>query len=289
VDLVTPNALLAQVDAATLAQLACAPIQVRAGEVLLQPWAAETHAYFPVTAVFSLISTMEGGESAEVAIVGREGMIGLAGVLGGGESATTCVARVSGSCLRVSAAAVRACRQRGGMLRAVLDRYTTSRLIQVAQVSACSRLHQIGGRLARWLLDLQDRVGDERLHLPQQSIADSMGVHRPTIAVELQKLHAAGAIVYRDRIVTIANRPRLEALACECHAALHREFENLFTPITDPGVPAGEPGAADVAVLRDIAGRLLVASLREQEARERAEAARDEATSTPSGRAGLPK
>lgn len=284
----TTNALLDLVAAEVLAQLACTTVEVRTGDVLLQSGAAETHAYFPVTAVLSLVSTMESGESTEVAIVGREGMVGLAGVLSGGDSPTSCVARVGGVCLRASASVVRAARLRGGVLRAVLDRYTTSRLIQTTQVAACGRLHSIGDRLARWLLGLHDRVGDDRLHLPQQSIADSLGVHRPTIAVELQKLHAAGAIAYRDRTVTIVSRPRLESLSCECHKAMHREFVNLFRPIADPGADATviESDTADVAVLRDIAGRLLVASIREQEARERAEAARREGASraTASGR-----
>jgi len=280
VDLPTTNALLELVDKATLDQLACTLVELQPGQVLLQSGAPEVHAYFPINAVLSLMSTMESGSSSEVALVGREGMVGLFGVLAGSESATSCIVQIGGTCLRTSAAAVRVGRLRSGALRNAIDRYITARLIHVAQVAACGRLHPIGNRLARWLLALHDRVDADRFKLSQQHIADSLGVHRPTIAVELQKLDAIGAIVYRSRTVGIANRLLLESVACECHAALHREYVNLFRPIGPP--PARESSAAQangvmgIEVLRSIAGRLLVTSLREQQARERAEAANEE-------------
>ncbi len=268
------NALLDPVDKATIDQLGCALVELQPGQVVMQSGEPEMHVYFPLTAVLSLMSTMENGSSAEVALVGREGMVGLAGVLAGSDSPTSCIVQIGGSCLRTSAAAVRAARLRSDALRAAIDRYITARLIHVAQVAACGRLHPIGSRLARWLLALSDRADVDQFRLSQQHIADSLGVQRPTIALELQRLDAAGAIVYQSRTVSIANRVQLESLACECHAALHREYVSLFSPVAPP--PSQEPvSEGDVAIeaLRGIAGRLLVASLREQEARELAEAA----------------
>lgn len=164
--------------------------------------------------------------------------------------------------------------QQRSEVRQTLDRYTTARLVQVAQVGACNRLHPIGNRLVRWILTLRDRIDRDYIHVSQQSMADALGVHRPTIAVELQRLNKTGAIVYRNRMVRIVDRPRLESFACECHTALHREYVNLFRPLTSPEAvdPAPDGGVA-IDALRNIAGRLLIASLHEQAARERAEAA----------------
>jgi CRP-like cAMP-binding protein len=198
--------------------------EVHAGQVLLLPGAAGAHAYFPITAALSLISTMVNGDSCEIALVGSEGMVGLAGVLGAHDNSTSCVVQVGGACWRISANAVSAARQRNTAVRDRLDRYTTARLIQVARLAACNRLHHIGSRLARWLLMLHDRIGRDHLRLSQQSIANSLGVRRPTIALELQRLHHTGAIVYRSRVVKIADRMRLESLACECHQSLHRDY-----------------------------------------------------------------
>ena len=270
------NALLDCVNPLTSLALAGSIEELTAGQVLLESGMPEVDVYFPISAVLSLTSTMAGGESCEVALVGREGMVGLAGVLAATESPTSCIVQVGGTCLRTSAESVRVARRSHVALHEALDRYTTARLVQMAQVAACNRLHPIGRRLARWLLMLRDRVERDHLRLSQQSIADALGVHRPTIALELQRLHASGAIAYRSRIVKIADRARLESLACECHHALHREYVRLFRPMAEPESAAGaasqESGAAAIEALRTIAGRLLITSLHEQAARERAEA-----------------
>lgn len=269
------NALLHPIDPFGTLAVGGTVEELSAGQVLLQPGEPETDVYFPVTAVVSLMSTMASGDCCEVTLVGREGLVGLSGVLGALESSTSCVVQVGGTCVRASAQAVRTARQGNATVRAAFDRYTTSRLIQVAQVAACSRLHPINGRLARWLLMLRDRIDRDHLQLSQQSIANSLGVHRPTIAIELQRLHATGAITYRSRTVNFTDRARLESLACECYDALHREYVHLFRRVEalgSAGAAGGEVDGAAIEVLRGIAGRLLVSSLAEQAARERAEA-----------------
>lgn len=278
---VQANGLLQLLDDDAILELDCVPVEVRSGEWLQRSGAPGQHAYFPLTAVVSLVSTTAGGGSVEVATVGREGMVGLAGVLGAPEGVTDNLVQIGGTCLRSTTAAARAARARTGVARAVFDRYTTARLIQVARTAACHRLHPIGARLSRWLLGLHDRIDGNTFNLPQQTVADMLGVQRPTITVELGRLHDAGAITYRDRQVKIVDRRKLEDLACDCHAALHTEYMNLFSPVvqhapprTGGASPAPDRGGrADLETLREIAGRLMVVSIREQEAREEAEAA----------------
>ena len=270
------NALLELMDPLGALGVGGSYEDVVSGQILLQPGAPEVDVYFPVNAVLSLRQTMSGGASCESALVGREGMVGLTGVLGMSDSPTACVVSIGGTCLRAPATAVRAARDGNATVRAALDRYTTARLIQVAQVAACNRLHPIGRRLARWILMLHDRIDGDHLALSQQNIANALGVHRPTIALELQRLHRAGAIFYRSRIIKIIDRGRLESVACECHAALHREYVSLFHARAEGASKSVEPPRGDAAALealRTIAGRLLVTSLQEQSARERAEAA----------------
>jgi len=159
-------------------------------------------------------------------------------------------------------------------VRAALDRYTTMRLVYVAQAAACSRLHPLGARLARWLLGLHDRIDGDAFVLSQQRIADALGAHRPSVAAELQRLDGAGGIRYRSRTVAITDRGRLEGIACECHSALHRAYEELFRPLDEAEAEASAaPGTSSLEALRDIAARLLAISKAERDARERAESA----------------
>ena len=276
-ELPSTNALLDHLDSLSVLAIGGTIEEVKSGQVLLTAGAPEVDVYFPITSVLSLMSTMPSGHSCEVAVVGREGMVGLAGVLATADSSSTCVVHVGGTCLRASASAVRAARNSSVAVRETLDRYTTARLIEVAQVAACNRLHPIGPRLARWLLMLHDRIDTNHLRISQQTIASSLGVHRPTVALELQRLHRLGAILYRSRIVRITDRARLESLACECHPALHAEYVRLFRQLPadwrSEEVGADGSGTAAIEALRQIAGRLLMSSLHEQAARQRADAA----------------
>ena len=269
------NSLLQLVDQGTLRRLNAVRVEVLPGQVLQQSAEPETYAFFPITAVVSIVSKMSTGASVEVATVGREGVAGLSDLLGGCNSPTENIVQVGGACVRIPTASIRDARHIYPDLGAALDRYTTARLIQVAQIAACHRLHPIAARLPRWLLGVHERANTNVFRLQQQNIADMLGVHRPTIAMELQRLHATGAITYRGRMLTIADRPRLESLACECHASLHREFVTLCAPLDRrPEVTEIDSAArADLETLRELAGRLLLASLHAQEAREQAETA----------------
>jgi signal transduction histidine kinase len=260
-------------------------VQLKARDVMQEPGMPALHLYFPVDAVISLISTTENGASVEVGLVGREGMIGLAGVLGTVERGTSAVVLVSGTAVRVPTASVKAVRLTDASVRKAIDLYIEARFFQTAQAVACSRLHPLHARLARWLLGVHDRIAGNEFVVSQESIADLLGVHRPTVSIALQQIQDEGAIVRRGRAIVIADRSRLNALACECYRVLDQEFERLLsargngpealsaTAAASRSQPEESDPTAALEAMREIAGRLLLVSIREQEAREQAEEA----------------
>ena len=269
------------------------PVELRAHDVLQQAGAPGLYAYFPVTAVVSLVATMEGGDSAEVAVVGREGMVGLAAVLGRMDGPATPVVQIEGTALRTTTAELKAARAACPTFRTTLDHYTQARLIQVAQTAACNRLHPVDARLARWLLGIHDRIDGDRFRLSHESMAQVLGVYRPTVTTALQRLKDEGVIGHEGRTLVIADRAAAEALACECYGVVRAEFERLLQPQAreegeGPPAPARERGlveraaverrevdrvSADRVAIREIAGRLLLAGIHEQELREEADRA----------------
>jgi len=259
-------------------------VDVEARQVLIEPGESVPYVYFPLTAVLSLVLTTEAGDSTGVGIVGREGMVGLAGVLGSIEGSTAAEVLVPGTSLRIPSAALRTARAASPWVRQSLDTYTQARLIQMAQTAVCNRLHGIDGRLTRWLLAIHERVDGSEFVLSHERLAELLGVHRPTISTALQLLQRQGAIGRHARAIVVRDRHVLERLTCECHWTLARDVARSFShvgagPATawqaeddqTPPEPRADNSTEDV--VREIAGRLLVVSLREQEARERAEAA----------------
>ena len=259
-------------------------VEVEARQVLIEPGEPVPYVYFPLSAVLSLVLTTEAGDSTGVAIVGREGMVGLAGVFGSIEGSTAAEVLVPGTALRVASAALRTARAASPWVRQSLDAYTQARLIQVAQTAVCNRLHGIDARLTRWLLAIHERVDGNEFVLSHERLAELLGVHRPTISTALQVLQRQGALGRHGRAIVVRDRHALERLSCECHWALARDVARSFSHVGaghvtewrpdddhSPAVPHVGNGVEDV--VREIAGRLLVVSLREQEARERAEAA----------------
>jgi CRP-like cAMP-binding protein len=277
------NVLLALVDAETRSGMSSlVPVQLQARQVLHEPGTPALFVYFPVTAVVSLMSMMEDGSSAEVSLIGREGMLGLDAVFGTVEGPTTAVVQIAGSALRMPTATLRTAHLNSAVLRQMLDLYSEARFIQVAQTAACNRLHPVEARLGRWLLDVHDRIEGNALTLQQEFIGQMLGVQRPTISTALGHYQQLGLIEYRGRTLNIVDRAGIEAAACECYATLQREFERLFRrrlsgealppPVLSPAV-AGAVATAALKTMRDITGRLLLATLREQQAREEAELA----------------
>lgn len=283
-DIAPQNRLLALLGEAVADLEPLSPVQLAVRAPLLESGVPALHVYFPITAVISLVSTMETGASAEVALVGREGMVGLSDVLGPAETQTSAAVRISGTAVPVATAILRTARRANTVIGRVFDLYTEAHLIQVAQIAACNRLHSLEQRLARWLLAIHDRVEGDAFVVAQEVIADMLGVRRPTVSIALKRLQEQRAIERRGRTIVIADRRVLEGLTCECHHVLRDTFDRVFSRgAGSTTMSSARPGlrsrvaegqtAAGLEAMRDIAGRLLLANIKEQEARETAEAA----------------
>jgi CRP-like cAMP-binding protein len=188
------------------------------------------YAYFPTTCVLSLVTEMSNGQTVEVATVGNEGMSGLPLFLQTrrtSEHRSFC--QIPGESLRIPAEAFMAGFDRVASLRQLLQRYTMTLFAQVAQSSACNRLHPIEQRCARWLLLTHDRVGTDQFPLTQDFLAQMLGVHRTSVNAVAQTLSEAGAIRYVRGVISVVDRSKLEAASCECYEVIVRESERNGT------------------------------------------------------------
>ena len=230
------NRLLASLPQAAYAQLLpqLEPVTLVLRQVLAEPGEPIGHVHFPTTAVVSLLTVLERGTAVETATVGNEGMVGLPLFLGTDRAPGKAVCQVAGTSLRLPAAAFRTAAA-DGPLHARLHRYTQALFTQVAQVVACNPVHLIEARCARWLLMTHDRVGTDRFPLTQEFLAQMLGVRRSTVTVAASRLQQAGLIRYRRGILTVVDRARLEAAACECYRVVADEFHRLL----DDGAPGG--------------------------------------------------
>lgn len=184
--------------------------------------------YFVHSGVVSLVNDLEDGTSVEVATVGPEGMVGLPVFLDGSLIAGRAFVQVPGSASRVEAEAFRRALERMPQLRRLLSRYTLALINQLAQNSACNRVHEIEQRLARWLLQTQDRVHGPTFPLTQEFMAQMLGVSRPRVSIGANILQKAGLISYVRGQITVTDRPGLEAASCECYRVVRGQFERLI-------------------------------------------------------------
>lgn len=184
------------------------------------------HVYFPISSVVSLVTEMRNGQSVEVATIGNEGMAGLPLFLQTRRTSEhRAFSQVPGKALRMGSEVFLDCVDRVPALRLLLQRYTMTLFAQVAQSSACNRLHPIEQRCARWLLMTHDRVTSDEFPLTQQFLAQMLGVQRTSVNAVAQTLSEAGAIRYTRGVVTVLDRARLEAASCECYEIIRREAE----------------------------------------------------------------
>jgi CRP-like cAMP-binding protein len=188
------------------------------------------HAYFPTSAVLSMISQVDGAAAVEVATIGREGMAGLPVFLGVGASPNTIFAQIPGLALRMRAEQLRDVLAGDGALHRQLHRYIQATMVQLSQNVACNRLHSTEERAARWLLMTADRVGAERFPLTQDFLAQMLGVRRATVSITAGLLHNAGLISYKRGVITVDDRAGLEDAACDCYGIVRDEFQELAKP-----------------------------------------------------------
>ena len=186
------------------------------------------HVYFPLTTVISMLAVMEDGQAVEVATMGSEGMAGLPVFLGASTSPDLAFAQIPGRALRMAAGEFRELANGAGTVQALLQRYTQAFFVQLAQGAACNRLHSLDQRLARWLLMTHDRVGRDRFPLTQEFMGRMLGVRRATVTQAAGRLQQAGLITYSRGIITIVDRPGLEAVSCECYRIITEEHHRLL-------------------------------------------------------------
>jgi CRP-like cAMP-binding protein len=186
------------------------------------------HVYFPTTSIISLLYVMEDGASAEIAIVGREGIVGVSLFMGGETTPSRAIVQSAGRAFRLNARMLKDEFKRGGPLQRLLLRYTQALITQMAQTAVCNRHHSIDQQLCRWLLLSIDRLSSNELRMTQELIANMLGVRRSGVTAAALKLQSAGLIRYSHGHITVLDRPGLEAHVCECYAVVRREFDRLL-------------------------------------------------------------
>jgi CRP-like cAMP-binding protein len=192
-----------------------------------EPGGPIPHVYFPISAVFSLVAVTDGRVVVEVATIGREGMVGLPAFLGAANSPHAAFCQIGGSAAELNVDDLRKVVSANGDLRRLLDRFTQSTIVQIAQNVVCNNTHDVEQRAARWLLTTHDRVGHDGFPLTQEFLAQMLGVRRTTVSHVANRLQSAGLIRYRRGNLAITDRRRLEQAACECYGIVKREFDEI--------------------------------------------------------------
>ncbi len=184
--------------------------------------------YFPASGIVSLLKVMNDGAAAEIAVVGNEGMVGIALFMGGETTPSRAVVQSAGRAYRLDAARLKVEFARGGALQRLLLRYTQALITQMTQTAVCNRHHQLEQQLCRWLLLSLDRLASSELVMTQQLIANMLGVRREGVTEAAGRLQADGLISYRRGRINVLDRAKLEERACECYAVVRRESDRLL-------------------------------------------------------------
>ena len=203
-------------------------ISLPLGKVLYESGDALRHVYFPTDSIVSLLYVMENGASAEISVVGNEGLIGVALFMGGESTPSRAIVQSAGSAYRLLGQRLKDEFNRHGELLQLMLRYTQSLITQMSQTAVCNRHHSIDQQLCRWLLLSLDRLPSNRLVMTQELIANMLGVRREGVTNAAGKLERAGAIKYARGHITVLDRPKLEALCCECYAVVKKETDRLL-------------------------------------------------------------
>lgn len=211
-------------------------IELPLGKVLYESGDSLRHAYFPVDCIVSLLYVMENGDSAEIAVVGNEGMVGTVLFLGGESTPSRAVTQSSGFAYRLPKKKFIEEFSRHKELLVLLLRYTQAVITQMAQTAVCNRHHSIDQQLCRWLLLSLDRMTGNHLLMTQELIANMLGVRREGVTEAAGKLQKLGVIEYHRGHITVLDRSRLEDLSCECYAVVRAETDRLFPRLKSPSV-----------------------------------------------------
>ncbi len=205
-------------------------VHMRLGEVLYESGATLTHVYFPTTAIVSLLYVMENGASGEIAVVGNEGIVGIALFMGGESTPSRAVVQSAGYAYRLKAKLMMDQFKKATAVLHLLLRYTQALITQMSQTAVCNRHHSLDQQLCRWLLLSRDRLPTNELIMTQELIANMLGVRREGVTEGAVKLQHAGLIRYVRGHITVLDREGLAKRSCECYAVVKKEYERLLAP-----------------------------------------------------------
>jgi len=224
------NRILAALPDSDLEQLIphLEPVSLKLGQILQMPDTRIERVYFPTSGIVSLLATLEGGETVETGVVGREGMVGIAVVFGVERSTIESLVQGTGEAMTMKSETLRTIIKNGGTLHDLLLRYVHSLFSQISQTAACNRVHTLNERLARWLLLTHDRIEKDNLELTHEFLARMLGTRRAGVSVAAHSLREAGLIDYTRGDIEIQNRRGLESASCECYAIVKTEFDRLY-------------------------------------------------------------
>jgi CRP-like cAMP-binding protein len=237
------NHLLAAIPAAEFERLRphLELVEMPLGKVLYESGEQLAHVYFPTTCIVSLLYVLENGASAEIAVVGNEGILGIALFMGGETTPSRGVVQSAGFGYRLQARLLKQEFDRAGAVLRLLLRYTQALITQMTQTAVCNRHHSVEQQLCRWLLLRIDRLPSNSLRMTQEQIANMLGVRREGVTEAAGNLQRAGLIRYNRGRIEVLNRPQLEKAVCECYAVVKLEFDRLLsdTPRIDGVRPGG--------------------------------------------------
>ncbi|MFL6664270.1 MAG: Crp/Fnr family transcriptional regulator [Rhizobacter sp.] len=224
------NRLLATLPAAEWARWLpkLEAVDMPLGKVLYESGSTLSHVYFPTTSIVSLLYVMEDGASAEIAVVGHEGIVGISLFMGGASTPSRAVVQSAGSGFRLNASLMLEEFNRAGPVLHLLLRYTQALITQMSQTAVCNRHHSLDQQLCRWLLLSLDRLNSNDLVMTQELIANMLGVRREGVTEAAGRLQQDGLIRYRRGHITVLDRGLLEARACECYAVVKKEYDRLL-------------------------------------------------------------
>jgi CRP-like cAMP-binding protein len=206
------------------------PVEMPLGQVLYEAGDTLKYMYFPINSIVSLLYVMENGASAEIAVVGKEGLVGVSLFMGGESTSSRAVVQSAGHGCRLNSKVMKTEFDRAGPVLHLLLRYTQALLTQMAQTAVCNRHHSLDQQLCRWLLLSLDRLAGNELVMTQELIANMLGVRREGVTEAALQLQKAGLIRYARGRITVLDREGLEGRTCECYAVVKREYDRLLPP-----------------------------------------------------------
>ena len=224
------NHLLAALSAAEFKHIGphLEEVDMPLGHVVYESGRLLEYVYFPIDCIVSLLYVLENGASAEIAVVGNEGVVGVSLFMGGETTPSRAVVQSAGNAFRMSGAVMKQEFTRGRTMQHLMLRYTQALITQMAQTAVCNRHHSVDQQLCRWLLLSIDRLAAPELTMTQELIANMLGVRREGVTEAAGKLQKAGVISYRRGHIKVLNRPKLEGMSCECYEVVRRESARLL-------------------------------------------------------------